>query len=139
MEIQPMGNVLAVQYEAQTRKLWACYNGGLAVRSEDGSWREFHVKDGLLVDPCWSLAALPNGDVWYGYYNTPAFALLHPDPDGGLSVRQFRGDGEIHDPESPVFNVDRRGWLWRGCRSQGSGVRNVAILRPAGRPAGRGP
>ncbi len=111
---QPAGNVLDVQYEQHTRKLWACYNGGLTVRSEDGKWREITRKDGLLVDACWSLAALPNGDVWYGYYTTPAFALIHPIADGRYEVRQFRAGDGIRDAESLNFDVDRRGWLWRG-------------------------
>jgi tRNA A-37 threonylcarbamoyl transferase component Bud32 len=131
LETQPAGNVLDVQYEEHTRKLWACYNGGLTVRSEDGSWREITTKDGLLVNPCWSLAALPNGDVWYGYYNTPAFALIHPTSDGRFTVRQFRGGDEIHDPESITLDVDRRGWLWRG------GNRGVSVADPAEAEAGK--
>jgi hypothetical protein len=39
----------------------------------------FTTKNGLLVNPCWSLAALPNGDVWYGYYNTWYRWLRLPD------------------------------------------------------------
>jgi len=114
LDTQPAGNVLDVQYEEHNNKLWACYIGGLAVRSQDGNWREFTTKDGLLVNACWSLAALPNGDVWYGYYNTPAFALLRPNADGRYTVRQFRAGGDILDPESITFDSDQRGWLWRG-------------------------
>jgi tRNA A-37 threonylcarbamoyl transferase component Bud32/ligand-binding sensor domain-containing protein len=113
-ETSPAGNFLDVQYEEHTRKLWACYTGGLAARSEDGSWRELTRKDGLLVDACWSLAALPNGDVWYGYFNTPAFALVRPKAVGRFTVRQFRASDEIPDPESFTFDADQRGWLWRG-------------------------
>ena len=131
LETQPAGNVLDVQYEEHTRKLWACYNGGLTARSEDGSWQEITTKDGLLVNPCWSLAALPNGDVWYGYYNTPAFALIHPIAGGRFSVRQFRGGDQIHDPESISFDLDRRGWLWRG------GNRGLSVADPADAEAGR--
>ena len=131
LETQPAGNVLDVQYEEHTRKLWACYNGGLAARSEDGSWREITTKDGLLVNACWSLAALPNGDVWYGYYNTPAFALIHPTPDGRFAVRQFRAGDEIDDPESITFDLDQRGWLWRG------GNRGLSAARPADAEAGK--
>jgi tRNA A-37 threonylcarbamoyl transferase component Bud32/ligand-binding sensor domain-containing protein len=131
LETQPAGNVLDVQYEEHTRKLWACYNGGLVVRSENGSWREITTKDGLLVDPCWSLAALPNGDVWYGYYNTPAFALIHPIANGRFTIRQYRGGGEVHDPESVVFDIDQRGWLWRG------GNQGLSVADPADAEAGR--
>ena len=86
----------------------------LAVRTEDGQWREFNTKDGLLYDPCWSLAALPNGDVWYGYFNAPAFALLRPRPDGQITVRQYRARDGVIDPEARTLNPDQRGWLWRG-------------------------
>jgi tRNA A-37 threonylcarbamoyl transferase component Bud32/ligand-binding sensor domain-containing protein len=131
LDTQPAGNVLGVQYEEHTRKLWACYNGGLAARSADGTWREITTKDGLLVNACWSLAALPNGDVWYGYYTTPAFALVHPTADGRFAVRQFRASDEIEDPESYTFDADRRGWLWRG------GQRGLSVARPADAEAGK--
>ena len=131
LQTQPAGNVLDVQYEEYTHKLWACYNGGLTSRSKDGAWREITTKDGLLVNACWSLASVPNGDVWYGYYNTPAFALIHPTPDGRYDVRQFRAGDEIEDPESITFDVDRRGWLWRG------GNRGMSVARPADAEAGK--
>jgi len=111
---QPAGNVLDVQNEEHTHRLWACYNGGLTFRDADGTWREITTKDGLLVDPCWSLAALPDGDVWYGYYTTPAFAQIHPLGNGRYAVHQFHEGGGIRDAESLNFDVDRRGWLWRG-------------------------
>ncbi|HTR37965.1 MAG TPA: serine/threonine-protein kinase [Bryobacteraceae bacterium] len=128
---QPAGNVLDVQYEPHTRKLWACYNGGLAERNDDGSWHEFTVKDGLLVNPCWSLAALPNGDVWYGYYNAPAIALIHPNPNGPPTVRQFRAADGVPDPESLTFDIDQRGWLWRG------GNRGLSVADPESAAAGK--
>ncbi len=131
LDTQPAGNVLDIQYEDHTRKLWACYNGGLTSRSEDGTWREITTKDGLLVNGCWSLAALPNGDVWYGYYNTPAFARIRPTPDGRFVVRQFRAGDEIEDPESITLDVDRRGWLWRG------GNRGLSAALPADAEAGK--
>jgi tRNA A-37 threonylcarbamoyl transferase component Bud32 len=130
-ETQPAGNVLDVQYEDHTHKLWACYNGGLVGGSEDGSWRELTTKDGLLVNACWSLAALHNGDVWYGYYNTPAFAMVRPTADGRFNVRQFRAGDEIRDPESINFDVDQRGWLWRG------GNQGLSVADPANAEAGR--
>jgi tRNA A-37 threonylcarbamoyl transferase component Bud32 len=119
------GNVLDIQYEKDTRKLFACYVGGLLERNSDRSWREITTKDGLLVDACWSLAALPNGDIWYGYYNTAAFALLRPTTAGRFAVRQFRASDEVRDPESFTFDIDQRGWLWRG------GTRGVSVASPA--------
>lgn len=131
LDTQPAGNVLDVQYEEHSHKLWACYNGGLTERSEDGSWREFTAKDGLLVDACWSLAAMPNGDIWYGYYNTPAFALIRPRASGGFAVRQFRAGDDIADPESLTFDTDHRGWLWRG------GNRGLSVADAAAAEAGK--
>jgi tRNA A-37 threonylcarbamoyl transferase component Bud32/ligand-binding sensor domain-containing protein len=129
LQTQPASNVLDIQYEDHTRKLWACYKGGLAVRNEDQSWREITTKDGLLINPCWSLAALPNGDVWYGYYNTHAFALIRPDGKGGFAVKQYRD--EVRDPQSYIFDVDQRGWLWRG------GDQGISVADPADAEAGR--
>ena len=131
LETQPAGNVADVQYEEHTRKLWACYNGGLVERDEDGTWREITTKDGLLVNPCWSLAALPNGDVWYGYYNTPAFALIRATGGGRFTVRQFRAGDGIEDPESITLDPDQRGWLWRG------GNRGLSVADPAEAEAGK--
>lgn len=131
LETQPAGNVLDVQYEPNTRKLWACYVGGLAVRNADNTWREITVKDGLSTNACWSLAALPNGDVWYGYYSTPAFARIRPKADGHYEVRQFRASDGVRDPESVNFDVDRRGWLWRG------GNHGLSVSDPANAEAGR--
>ncbi len=128
---QPAGNVLDVEFEKQTRKLWACYNGGLVARSEDGSWREITTRDGLLVNACWSLAALPDGDVWYGYYNTPAFALIHPVAGGRFAVRQFRAGDEIRDPESLTLDLDERGWIWRG------GNQGLSVSDPVNAEAGK--
>jgi len=131
LDTQPAGNVLDVQYEEHTHKLWACYNGGLVERNEDGGWREITTKDGLLVNGCWSLAALPNGDVWYGYFNTPAFALVHPRTGGGYAIRQYRAGGDVVDPESLTFDLDLRDWLWRG------GNHGMSVSDPADAEAAR--
>jgi hypothetical protein len=37
LRTQPSVNILAVKYEPHTRKLWACYNGGLVVKDEQGA------------------------------------------------------------------------------------------------------
>jgi hypothetical protein len=131
LKTQPAGNVADVQYERTTKRLWACYNGGLVMRDQNDNWTEITAKDGLLVNPCWSLAALPNGDVWYGYYNTPAFARIRPNQKGGYDVRQFHASDEVTDPESVNFDVDRRGWLWRG------GNHGLSVSDPANAEAGR--
>ena len=131
LQTRPSGNVLDIQYEDHTRKLWACYNGGLVVMSFEGNWREITTRDGLLMNACWSLAALPNGDVWYGYYNTPAFARLHPLTDGRFSVKEFRGNDDVHDPESLTLDLDRRGWLWRG------GIHGLSVATQADAETGK--
>ncbi len=111
LQIRPSKNVLAIQYERRQRKLWACYSGGLVVRDEHGAWTEF-ARDGLLVDGCWSLAPLSNGDVWYAYFNQRALARIRPGADGRIIVRQF-GSDEIPEPGTVTLAADRRGWLWR--------------------------
>jgi tRNA A-37 threonylcarbamoyl transferase component Bud32 len=130
LEIKPSSNMLDIQYEPKTQKLWGCYSGGLIVREPGDHWREFHKKDGLQTNPCWSLAALPNGDVWYGYFNVGAFALLRPDGRNGYSVRQYHAGGEIDDPESYIFDADQNGLLWRG------GAKGISVADPASAEAG---
>lgn len=110
---KPSANVLAVRYEEHSRKLLACYNGGLVMRDEHGGWREFGARDGLSMNGCWSLAALPNGDIWYAYFGR-AIALIRPAADGGINVRQYGADAGIPEPGNDTLDADQRGWLWRG-------------------------
>jgi len=113
LRTQPSANVLAVKYQEHTRRLWACYNGGLVVRDESGAWREMTTRDGLLVNGCWSLAPLPSGDVWDAYFDGNAIARIRPGSDGGVAVRQYRAADKIPEPASQTMDADRRGWLWR--------------------------
>jgi hypothetical protein len=113
LQTNPAHNVLAIKYEDHTRKLWACYNGGLVVRDQHGSWKEFTTRDGLLTNGCWSLAPLPNGDIWYAYFNLPALALIRPTASGGITVRQYDRKDGILEPGGDTLDADRRGWLWR--------------------------
>ena len=114
LRTQPAGNGLAVKYENQTQRLWACYNGGLVLRDATGQWKEFTTKDGLAVNGCWSLAPLPNGDLWYAYYRMPALARIRLTPEGHLDIRQYDAHDGIVEPGSDTLDADRRGWLWRG-------------------------
>ena len=114
LQTQPSRNIVGLKYEEHTRKLWACYSGGLVVRDEHGAWKEFTTRDGLLTNACWSLAPLPNGDVWYAYWSSHAIARIRPVADGRLSIRQYSADDGIPDPGSDVLDADQRGWLWRG-------------------------
>ena len=130
LQTQPSGNMIGLKYQAATRSLWACYNGGLVVRAQDGSWREFTTRDGLAVNGCWSLAPLPNGDVWYAYYGFRGFALLRLDAGGRLAVRQFGPDDGTEEPAGDTFDVDGGGRLWR------SGERAMFVADPAQAEAG---
>ncbi|HXB72408.1 MAG TPA: protein kinase [Candidatus Acidoferrales bacterium] len=114
LQTQPAAQVLAIKYEPNTRKLWACYNGGLVVRDQHGDWQEFTTRDGLLVNACWSVAPLPNGDVWYAYFEMPAIARIRPLAGGHISIRQYDRNDRIPEPNSDTLDVDHRGWLWRG-------------------------
>jgi hypothetical protein len=107
LQTQPSGNMLSIKYEPATRTLYTCYNGGLVIRNERGEWREITAHDGLATNGCWSLAPLPNGDIWYAYYGKSAFARIRLDPAGRVNVREFE---TVND----TFDIDRRGWLWRG-------------------------
>jgi len=130
LETQPAKNVLAVKYEEPTRKLWACYNGGAVVRDEHGIWKEINTGDGLLVNGCWSLAPLPNGDVWYAYFRLPALALIRPSPSGGFTIRQYRETDGTPEPGSDTIDIDRDGRLWRG------GNLGIYVADPAEAEAG---
>jgi len=114
LRTQPSRNVLAIKYEPHTRKLWSCYNGGLVVRDEHGVWREFTAQDGLPANGCWSLASLPNGDVWYASFTLPAIARIRPTTNGRVAVRQYGRDDGIPEPRNDSLDADQRGWLWRG-------------------------
>jgi tRNA A-37 threonylcarbamoyl transferase component Bud32 len=83
------------------------------VRDEHGDWKEYTTRDGLLANGCWSLAPLPNGDVWYAYFNLPAIALVRPAAGGGVTVRQYGRNEGIPEPGGITLDADRRGWLWR--------------------------
>jgi predicted Ser/Thr protein kinase len=114
LQTQPSRTVLAIKYEQRTRKLWACYNGGLVVRDEQGTWKEFTTRDGLLGNGCWTLEPLSNGDLWYSYFGAVGLALVRTLPSGGLSVRQYGLETGIPEPGGITLDTDQRGWLWRG-------------------------
>jgi hypothetical protein len=107
----PGGNLMAIKYEEHTRKLWSCYDGGLVERDEFGVWKEFTTADGLLWNSCWSLAPLPNGDVWYAYRGVKGLTQIKPAAGGHISVRHYGAKDGIGDNDT--IDADHRGWLWR--------------------------
>ncbi|HVN06133.1 MAG TPA: serine/threonine-protein kinase [Bryobacteraceae bacterium] len=131
LETQPSPNILAVKYEERTRKLWACYSGGVVVRDPNGNWREITQREGLLTNGCWSLAPLPNGDAWYSYYRLPAIGLIRLGTDGRVAVRQYGLGSGIPEPANDTMDADRRGWLWRG------GEQGIYVADPAEAEAGQ--
>jgi len=102
--------------------LWACYAGGLMMRrpgATDTGWeRLVTVKQGLRQDSCRSLAATPDGNVWYGYNTDPGFARIRPAVAGGggsdVSVKNFGTGPDVGTALVHFLDVDSRGWLWRG-------------------------
>jgi ligand-binding sensor domain-containing protein len=101
--------------------LWACYAGGLMMRrpgvANTGWERLVTVKQGLRQDACRSLAATPDGNVWYGYNTDPGFARIrHAVGDGGrsASVKNFGTGPDVGTALVHFLDVDSRGWLWRG-------------------------
>jgi ligand-binding sensor domain-containing protein/tRNA A-37 threonylcarbamoyl transferase component Bud32 len=131
LQASPSRDVLSVKYEEHTRKLWACYNGGVAVRDENGAWREIATRDGLLANGCWSLAPLPSGDVWDAYFGINALALIRPNASGGVTIRQYRPSDGIPEPGSQTMDTDKRGWLWR------SGDQGIYVADTAEAEAGQ--
>jgi tRNA A-37 threonylcarbamoyl transferase component Bud32/ligand-binding sensor domain-containing protein len=114
LQTQPSRNILAIKYQEETRKLWACYNGGLVVRDAHGSWTEISNRDGLVGNGCWSMAPLPNGDVWYASFLAHTLSLIRPGADGRVTIRQYDANDGIPDPGGDTMDADQRGWLWRG-------------------------
>ncbi len=130
LQTQPSSNVLGVKYEEHTHRLWACYNGGLVSRDEHGAWKEITTRDGLTENPCWSVAPLPNGDVWYAYYHARSIARVHFDAKGRADIRQFTESDGIEEPANDVIDADRSGHLWR------SAERGIYVADPAQAEAG---
>lgn len=102
-----------IKFEPQSRTLWACYAGGLAVKHEHG-WSQITTAQGLLENLCRAL--LPKREnVWVGYFSANAFALVRPDFANGVTVRQFRPGGDVgFSNRVNAFQSDSRGWIWRG-------------------------
>ena len=123
--------ILSVKFEDSTRKLWACENGGLLARDQNNVWSEITTRNGLLTNSCWSLAPLPNGDVWYAYYGLNAIALIRPKPGGGVTVKQYGPESGIPEPGNDTMDADRRGWIWR------SGAAGIYVADPQQAEAGQ--
>jgi tRNA A-37 threonylcarbamoyl transferase component Bud32 len=103
---------LDAEYDKQRDRLWTCGPYGLSVR-QGQTWRDITSKDGMLLDFCISLAVLDNGDAWYGYgYTSNAFDRLRLGPSGEVNIQHF--NPEFPGSANHFFDVDQRGWLWRG-------------------------
>jgi tRNA A-37 threonylcarbamoyl transferase component Bud32/ligand-binding sensor domain-containing protein len=93
--------------------LWACHGQDILFREKD-QWQSITSKDGLLNWSCISVAAHPNGDVWLGYMNQPAFGVIRHAASDHRTVQNFFSGGNIGDAQTNFFEVDHNGWLWRG-------------------------
>jgi hypothetical protein len=102
-----------MEYSPQTNTLWTCYGGLVGLTGK--TWRRFTKADGLLDNRCMSLAALANGDVWFGYLGSPWFALVRETGSNQVTVRNF--GSSVFD--MTFLDADRRGWLWRGSNRDG--------------------
>lgn len=103
---------LDAEYDKQRDRLWTCGPKGLSVR-QGQAWRDITSKDGMLQDFCITLAVLDNGDAWYGYgYGSNAFDRLRLGPSGEVNIQHYYP--ELPGSENHFFDVDQRGWLWRG-------------------------
>jgi len=92
--------------------LWACYQAGLLHRERSG-WHVFSMADGFLDNGCDSFAIDQHDEIWYAY-GFPAFSLIPNAASNRPQLAHFRSGGELGAGASNFFDVDRRGWLWRG-------------------------
>lgn len=113
LEGSRLDNVLAIRYQAETRKLWACYSSGVVVRDEKGSWREYTTRDGLPENACWGLVPLPNGDVWDLGATLSSLFRIRPGGDGKIAVRNYPR-GRAGNAGEDVLSTDQSGRMWLG-------------------------
>lgn len=92
--------------------LWACYAAGLAHKDALG-WHVLSESDGLLDNECSALAVEKNGDIWHAY-SGPAFSLIRQPLSKHPLLQHFESGEEVDTAQSYFFDVDHRGWLWRG-------------------------
>ena len=124
-ELAPVrGNVaIDMEYQPRTQKLWTCL-GGLRVRDQTG-WKAITTADGLLYNNCISLAALAGGDVWLGYFDKPAFSLVHQNQSGKINVQNYYQSDATGPADVDFLDTDTarlvvaRVWIGRHpcCRS----------------------
>ena len=103
-----------VEYDRTNRVVWACY-GKSVLFKKGSSWQAITQRDGLLDQPCYSVAPLPDGNVWVGYSNAN-FSFIRDPMSGHPHVQNFTpyaeelaGNNSVH-----LFAADQRGRLWRG-------------------------
>ncbi len=80
------------------------------------AWRHLNVKDGLdglRNNFCQTLTVHPDGDVWVSYAGLAEFSLLKNIDSPQLTIRNYKGGGDIGDAHTSFLDVDSRGWLWR--------------------------
>jgi hypothetical protein len=103
-----------LEYDAKRDTLWACDGKDLLFR-KDRTWHRITAQDGLLDFDCHLVAVEPNGDVWLGYLHTP-FSLIKDPQSGHPVIRNYTDEVNelVSNRANLFFDVDRRGWVWRG-------------------------
>jgi len=92
--------------------LWACSAAGLAHKDHLG-WHVLSKSDGLLDNECSALAVEKDGDIWHAYPGL-AFSLIRQPATKHPFLQHFESGEEVGTAQSYFFDVDHRGWLWRG-------------------------
>jgi tRNA A-37 threonylcarbamoyl transferase component Bud32/ligand-binding sensor domain-containing protein len=106
----PVDTTLDMEADNSRALLWACHGKKVLYRS-NGHWQAITAADGLPDSVCMSIAAHPNGDVWVGYADNSAFAMIKNAASDHRSIRTFSPEGNA---VTSFLDTDRNGWLWRG-------------------------
>jgi hypothetical protein len=105
-------DVSDLEYEATNRVLWAC-NGKRVLYKRAGAWQQITQHDGLPDATCFTLAPLPDGDLWVGY-NSSQYSYIQNPFSGHPAIHNFSAVADVPTADSSVdlFAADQRGRLW---------------------------
>jgi signal transduction histidine kinase/ligand-binding sensor domain-containing protein/CheY-like chemotaxis protein len=106
------GEMMVAALEDRQARLWVAGARGLA-RRENGVWKRFTTKDGLVTNSAGFLAEGPDGSLWMGYRDRSGLSKIDVAGDR-LSLRTFNHNSGLRSDQAIFVRVDRRGWVWFG-------------------------
>jgi len=113
----PTERISYVMGDSRSR-LWATGALGLLL-DENGSWRRFTVKDGLLQNDVAYIIEVEAGDFWVAYFDSVGITRFRTE-DGKLRILEHRDSSSgLASAKIYLLGEDRLGRLWVG---SGSGV-----------------